>query len=1022
MVTPAHDPANDPAARHGGRDCPGCATPLPQAARFCMTCGTPVGTPKRTPMGLRFVTVAFCDISGSTQLATRLSPEVWHGVLDRYFARMRAAIESCGGRVEKFIGDAVVGVFGADRPADDDALRAVRAALDGLARSDAEAVAEDGHGIRLTVRFGVASGQVVLADRDSSFAIGAVMNRAARLQSAAPVGGALIDVRTWLLVRDQVRCDQVPPVTAKGFDTALQAWTVASGAQEPLPAAPFVNQRDLLGRVRAELAVRLRTAGRSVITVDGEVGSGKTALLRRLEGSTELDQALVLPVDCDRDDREQGLWRLLQLDRDLAALQRGGAAPAAGTARPGPAASTAEVRWRIGQRLAALSRERAVVLLVDNAQWAPDALWEVVDGTVPAAGPTGSGGSVVFVLAGREVPGGVRGTDGVAPAFTVRPLSTEHSRRLLGLLRAGPGRAERSVPDLELHFVGADADADALVDRAGGNPLFLEQLAALAADGIDDLVAPSASAALGARIEALSPASRRVLACLGAWGTSVGSAALAATCGLEPGELGDALAELTALGLAPRQQRRSAGGGRRYECHSAAQVAYAQSSLADRASVHAAVARHLQRRAADTPSALDPAAVHAERSHACLRELRPGSAEELAAAELAAGCLVAAARCAVGRSDVRQAVELVARARRLGSAEPALTLEIASIESYALAACGRTDEALRLIDAMKAEVPAAANPAAAFQLLANELALRPAGPEALASAREPAERAGDLRSEARLLLLAGLDSIGSGDYPRAERLLLRAHDGVRRTGPGLGTAEIHANLSLCLAYGDRPVDDALRRCRGLGEDTADAPVLHALVGCSEALLRQSAGDGAGARGLLDRAAEVFAGVGHPAGLAGLHRFRSAVAEYAGELSEAAAELREAAEVYLGLGADATAARCRAAAWVLERSAEPASGTGSAPAAPELPAPAFGWDAELLECQVRALSGDRDVAREQLRRALDVIGAVRGAGARLLPLAGCLRLARRSGAEEREREAEAALDAAAAARGAVRPAV
>jgi hypothetical protein len=106
--------------------------------------------------------------------------------------------------------------------------------------------------------------------------------------------------------------------------------------------------------------------------------------------------------------------------------------------------------------------------------------------------------------------------------------------------------------------------------------------------------------------------------------------------------------------------------------------------------------------------------------------------------------------------------------------------------------------------------------------------------------------------------------------------------------------------------------------------------------------------------------------------------------------------------------------------VLERSAEPALVSGSP--APELPAPALGWDDEVLACQVRALSGDRTVARAQLRRALDVIGAVHGAGARLLPLAGCLRLARRAGAEGVAREAEDALAATAAGRGAVRPAV
>lgn len=131
-------------------------------------------------------------------------------------------------------------------------------------------------------------------------------------------------------------------------------------------------------------------------------------------------------------------------------------------------------------------------------------------------------GPVLFVLAGREVPSGlVR-----APAaFSVPALSAEHSHRLLHLLR--PGAAAGG--DLELHWAGAGA----LVARSGGNPLFLEQLAALAADGIEDLVAPSASAALGARIERLGRPARRVLGCVGAWGAPVDTRELAATVGLE---------------------------------------------------------------------------------------------------------------------------------------------------------------------------------------------------------------------------------------------------------------------------------------------------------------------------------------------------------------------------------------------------------------------------------------------------------------------------------------------------------
>lgn len=367
-------------------------------------------------------------------------------------------------------------------------------------------------------------------------------------------------------------------------------------------------------------------------------------------------------------------------------------------------------------------------------------------------------------------------------------------------------------------------------------------------------------------------------------------------------------------------------------------MAYAHLTLADRAELHTAVAGELRRRAARGPGALEQAAVQAERALECVRELRPGSRQEAEAAALAAGCLAAAARRAVSRSDVRTAVELATRARELAEqvADVGLGLEAASIESYALAACGHTAQALALIDRTAGLGPASANPAAAFQLRANELALRPAGPEAVRAARRLAERSGDGPARARLLLLEALDAIGSGDYRQGERLLADAYGGVAANGAvagydgvagsgravaadvGLGTAEIYANLSLCLAFGDSPVRVALARCAELRESAAGAPVLHALVGCSAALLHAFAGEPGPARDQLDQAREVFAGVGHRAALAGLYQFRSAVEEWAGDPVGAAHWQRAAAACFTEAGAGPAADRCLASAWLLDR--------------------------------------------------------------------------------------------------------
>ncbi|MFD0745014.1 adenylate/guanylate cyclase domain-containing protein [Phytohabitans flavus] len=110
-------------------NCPRCATPVAAGGRFCTACGARLAeVPEPAPSELRFVTVVFCDVVGSTEMSTRLSPDVWGAILSRYFAAATEALSRVGGRVEKFIGDAIVAVFGAEQAREDDAAHAVRAA------------------------------------------------------------------------------------------------------------------------------------------------------------------------------------------------------------------------------------------------------------------------------------------------------------------------------------------------------------------------------------------------------------------------------------------------------------------------------------------------------------------------------------------------------------------------------------------------------------------------------------------------------------------------------------------------------------------------------------------------------------------------------------------------------------------------------------------------------------------------------------------------------------------------------
>ncbi|WP_129843476.1 adenylate/guanylate cyclase domain-containing protein [Streptomyces sp. RFCAC02] len=955
-----------------GLACAACHAVNPPMAVFCMYCGGSLAQAPE-PSRLRLVTVVFCDISGSTRLAERFDPQVWHGILEGYFAEVGGALTAAGGRLEKFIGDAVVGVFGADAAGEDDAVRAVRGALDalaGLAARNAEFTAR--HGVRLTVRFGLASGRAVTTDRDSSFATGPVMNRAARLQAAAPADGVVVDVRTWLLVRDRVRCEPVPPVAAKGFARPLRAWAaVPDGAAGARGAAggTFVNQTDLLGRLRRDVLDAAARGGVTVLALRGEIGSGKSRVLDRLADALAREDGgpgAVVRVTCRPGDADHELVRLERVRRDLAAAvaDTGRAAPRRGG---GPAPSPRELAWTVRRSLAeAGERQGAVVLLVDDFHHASPAFRDLLR-PLP-----GGAGRCVFVLAGRD-------TDryGADRTYRVPPLTDADAEALLDAVGG----------DLTLHAAGT---AELLVRRGRGNPLFLEQLAALAGDGITDEIAPSAEAVIGARIEPLGAAARHVLACLGAGEHDIAPGDLDPVCGLTEAELHGALEELHAAGL--------------FGNRIAAEVAYAQMVLGDRARVHVAIAEGLLRSVQDDPSLLEPAVLHAVRGQRHWREFDPGSAAETAATELAARSLVAAARQAIARSEVARAVELCARAGELsggGDGDAALALETAALETYALGAVGRADEALARIAAVTADprVTSArhtANAPAACHLLVTDAVLRDREHPAL---RDLALAVDDPGALARLETWDGLRSARAGDYGRAEALLESAYGRLRRFGAELGAAEVYGNLSLFLVYGDTPLPRALERCLRLRDEVADAPVLHAVVSCSAAVLEQLTGDAAAARSMLADARAVFEAMGHEPGRAGALEFGGSVAELAGDDAGAARYARQAAVAYAALGADRTAAQCAMRAYVQDPVGPP----------PPRPEGADSWETRVLGHQVAALgTADRVVAAERLDLAFDEVARIRGDGVRLLPLLGCLRVARRIGDPVREERVRAAV--------------
>src|SRR4051812_34378175 len=191
--------------------CASCGADNRDGARFCDTCGAPLTGPPPPREQRKLVTVLFCDVAGSTALGERLDPEALRAVMTKYFDIARVAIERHGGTLEKFIGDAVMAVFGVPSVREDDALRAVRAAQE---LRDA---------VEIDVRIGVNTGEVVTGSADS-LVTGDAVNVAARLEQAAEAGEILLGATTYALVRDGVDAELLPPLEAKGKSQPLTAY------------------------------------------------------------------------------------------------------------------------------------------------------------------------------------------------------------------------------------------------------------------------------------------------------------------------------------------------------------------------------------------------------------------------------------------------------------------------------------------------------------------------------------------------------------------------------------------------------------------------------------------------------------------------------------------------------------------------------------------------------------------------------------------------------------------------------
>jgi DNA-binding SARP family transcriptional activator len=592
----------------------------------------------------RTVTILFCDLVGSTRLATALDPEVYRRLISSYLDAASRAIEAHGGVVEKFIGDAVMAVFGAPELREDDVLRAVRAAVD--ARNAVAAL--EAH--ELAVRIAVNTGEVVVSG--SGLVAGATVNLAAHLEQRADVNGIVLGEQTHRLVRDAVRAEPVE------LGDGLRGWRLdeliagVPGVTRRF-GVPLVGRKQELRRLRAMFQRARSERSCKVVTLVGEPGIGKTRLARELAASVK-NNARVLVGNCVAYGAGATYLPLAAIVREAApepsvagiASLLSGVDDAEHIARlvgeltgiaPGPG-SPDEAFWAIRRLLEAIAHEQPLVVVLDDVHWAEPTLLDLVE----YLGEWAEGPMLIVCLARPDLlerRPGWGGPTSTGFVLQLDPLAAEQVAALVEELSAGV---------LE---PGAQSE---IVELAGGNALFAEQLLAFAGESQDttlERAPPTLEALLASRLE-LVP--RRELSVLR--GASVIGRDFSAE---EVRTLGAAEnADLRALER--RGLIHSLPGREGYRFHHVLvrDVAYQGITKAERAELHQQAAETLDRSGATD----ELVGYHLEQAARYEQEL---GQPDPALAERASERLGAAGRRAEWRGDTRAAAALLERALEL---------------------------------------------------------------------------------------------------------------------------------------------------------------------------------------------------------------------------------------------------------------------------------------------------------------------------------------------------------------------
>jgi class 3 adenylate cyclase/tetratricopeptide (TPR) repeat protein len=645
------------------------------------------------------VTIVFADVTGSTALGEQTDPETMRRIMERYFEEMKTVLEKHGGIVEKFIGDAVMAVFGIPQVHEDDALRAVRAAAVMRERLDAlnEEFARE-RSITIAVRTGVNTGEVVAGDpaAGQAFATGDAVNVAARLEQAAEPGEILLGPLTHALVREAVRTEATKPLELKGKTSRIDAWSLVEVLPEA-PAftkridAPFVGRSDELAHLRASFDSACSTGTCRLVTVTGSPGIGKSRLVRELISSIG-DEPRVVVGRCLSYGDGITYWPLSEIVRQIA-----GADPRAGLrailgegtdqalaaerllgaigAADEPA-RTEEIFWATRILFEHMARNRSLIAVVDDIHWAEPTLLDLIEYIVGFARAP-----ALIACTARPELFDVRPDWPRASVVELEPLGEQDAATLIDALPADADLSPRV--------------RDRIRERAEGNPLFVEQMLALASeDGDGEIAVPATiQALLAARLDHLPGDERAVLVRGAVEGRLFHRSAVSSL--LSEAERDAVPARLLALArknfVRPDESLFPGDDAFRFVHVLVRDAAYEAAPKELRAELHERFAAWLEDMAADRRSELEEIlGYHLEQSYRYRRSLGEEAGD---LARRAGEHLAAAGVRADRRSDHVAAANLLRRALELLPSDEERRFDLVLPLATSLAESGRLDEA-----------------------------------------------------------------------------------------------------------------------------------------------------------------------------------------------------------------------------------------------------------------------------------------------------------------------------------------